>query len=49
MAVVTVEDVVIKQVVVCWFGEVCEGEVGNLPDNLVRYNLRQSLRADSAI
>ena len=39
----------IELVVVCWFGEVCEREVGKLSDNLVKYNLRQSLRADSAI
>ena len=40
---VTVEDIVIELVVVCWFGEVWEREVGNLPDNLVKCNLRQSL------
>ena len=44
-----VEDVVIELVVDCWFGEVWEREVGILPDKLVKYNLRQSLRADSAI
>ena len=49
MVGVTVEDVLIELVVVCWFGEVWEREVGILPDKLVKYNLRQSLRADSAM
>ena len=49
MVGVSEEDVVIKLVVVCWFGEVWEREVGYLPCNFVKYNSRQSLRADSAM
>ena len=49
MVEVLVENEVIELVVVCWFGEVWERELWILPDKLVKYNSRQSLRADSAM